>query len=88
MSVTLAHCGGYEVLAEDGVVGEVEQALFPPGANEPDYIVVRVRRRPWGRVPVISTELVFAIDPARGLLWVRGDRERIAGLPEYLPLAI
>jgi hypothetical protein len=88
MSVTLAHCEGYEVLAEDGVVGAVEQALFPPGANEPDYLVVRVRRRMWGRVPVISTALVFAIDPARRLLWVRGDRERIAQLPEHLPVAI
>jgi hypothetical protein len=88
MSVTLAHCEGYRVLAADGFVGEVERPLFPPDGKEPDYLVVRVRRRVWGRVPVVSTALVFAIDPARGLIWVRGDRERVAGLPEHLPLAI
>jgi hypothetical protein len=88
MSAPLAQCEGYQVLAEDGLVGEVERPLFPPDGNEPDYLVVRVRKRVWGRVPVISTALVVAIDPARGLIWVRGDRERIAGLPEHLPLAI
>jgi hypothetical protein len=88
MSAPLAQCEGCQVLAEDGLVGEVERPLFPPDGNEPDYLVVRVRKRVWGRVPVISTALVVAIDAARGLIWVRGDRERIAGLPEHLPLAI
>jgi hypothetical protein len=88
MSVKLAHCEGYRVLAADGLVGEVERPLFPPDGKEPDYLVVRVRRRVWDRVPVISTALVFAIDPAHRLIWVRGDREQVARLPEHLPLAI
>jgi hypothetical protein len=52
MSATLAHCEGYRVLAADGLVGEVERPLFPPDGKEPDYLVVRVRRRVWGRVPL------------------------------------
>lgn len=88
MSAPLAQCEGYQVLAYDGLVGDVERPLFPPDGNEPDYLVVRVRGRIRGRVPVVSTALVLAIDSARRLIWVRGYRDRIAGLPEHVPLAI
>ena len=84
----LAFCGGFDVEAADGVVGQVETPLFPPDAAVPDYLVIRASRR--GRVhrPVVATMLVERIDLGRRVIVLRGTRREITGLPEHLPLAI
>jgi hypothetical protein len=77
----LAHCQGFLTLAEDGPLGEVESPLFPPGTDEPAYLVLRTED-PDGQVrhPVIRAGLVEEIDQERGLLFVRGTVKELAHL--------
>jgi hypothetical protein len=85
----LMGCEGFQVLAEDGLVGEVERPLAEPDRSGPDFLVVRLpRRRLRTRLPVVSTALVSGFDLTRRLIWVRGSRREIASLPEHLPLTI
>lgn len=80
----LAVSHGFVAVAEDGPVGYVETPLFPPDAEEPDYLVVRTASL---RKPVVSTALVDHVDGARRLLYLRGSGTEITALPEHLPLA-
>ena len=82
----LAVSHGFLVVASDGPIGEVETPLFPPDADEPDYLVIRTGAR--RRRPVVSTALVDHVDAARRLVFLRGSGKEIASLPEHLPLAI
>jgi hypothetical protein len=85
----LKSCEGFHVLAEDGLVGEVEQPLVQPDRSDPDFLVVRLpRHRLRTRLPVVSTALVSGFDLTRRLIWVRGSRRDIASLPEHLPMAL
>jgi hypothetical protein len=79
---------GYELVAEDGPVGEVELALESPDGTAVDYLVVRARPGIWARRPVVSTELVRAVDRRRRRVYVRGMRAQIGRLPERLPIAL
>lgn len=81
-------CEGFHVLADDGLVGEVERALVPEKGIDPDYLVVRVPRLVGNRRPVVSRALVSESDAARRVIWVRGSRAEIAALPEHLPLEL
>jgi hypothetical protein len=76
-------CRGYVVLARDGEVGPVAA-----GRYEPDYLVVRTGPLLRRRHPVVPTELVERVDPARRRLYVQASRRRITRLPEYLPVSI
>jgi hypothetical protein len=42
---TLACSHGYLVVGRDGPLGVVETPLFPPEGDEPDYLVLRRRKR-------------------------------------------
>ena len=84
----LASCSGFVVEASDGRVGEVEMPLFPPDRSEPDYLVLRAGGILRLRRPLVATELVEEVDPARQRIRVRGTRDQIESLPERLPLAI
>jgi hypothetical protein len=84
----LALSAGYEVAADDGVVGEVETPLFPPDRNDPDYLVLRTRGRFRTRYPVLPVVLVDAVDTVGRVVRVRGATEQIRGLPEHLPVAV
>jgi hypothetical protein len=87
-TTNLMSCEGFHVLAEDGLVGEVEQPLVQPDRSDPDFLVVRLpRRRFRTRLPVVSTAIVSGFDVTRRLIWVRGSRREIASLPEHVPLA-
>jgi hypothetical protein len=83
----LAHCHGYTVVASDGPVGEVETPLFPPHADQPDYLIIRVARRNGQRRPVVPTGLVAHVDSGLRVVRLRETRREIIHLPEYLPLA-
>jgi hypothetical protein len=86
-ALAAARCRGFLAVASDGPLGEVEAPLFPPGGEEPDYLVVRMGGVLRRRRPVIATQLVEDIDPGRGLVFLSGRGEELARLPEYLPLA-
>jgi hypothetical protein len=85
---TLAGSRGYLALASDGHLGQIEMTLASPDRDEPDYLVVRTRRFLRSRHPVVSTQLVEEIDPARRLVYLRGRADELAELAEQLPLAI
>jgi len=78
---------GDAVVAEDGVLGRVEQ-LVPPEAHSPAYFVVRVGRMLRRRYPVVPVSLVASVDSRRRLVNLRGRRETIDRLPETLPLVL
>lgn len=82
----LARSHGYLVLASDGPVGVVETPLFPPDADEPDYLVVRRGRRLRSRRPVVHVSLVRRFEP--GVVVLRATADEVDRLPENLPLAI
>jgi hypothetical protein len=77
----------FAVIADDGTVGGVEIPLVPPGRRDPDYLVVRVRKRLRSRFPVVSAALVTHVESRGRIVRVRGRREQIGRFPEYLPPA-
>jgi hypothetical protein len=83
----LGNCHGFRVVAHDGTLGEVETPVFPPGWDEPDYLIVATQEGS-GKVrrPVLPIGLVRDLDPARRVLYVQGARQELAHLPESLPL--
>lgn len=85
-SELLARCHGFDVLAEDGVLGYVETPLFPPDARHPDFLVVRVPAIDHNRFPVLHVSLVRGIDQNARQVHVRMRRSEAALLPEHLPL--
>jgi hypothetical protein len=84
----LATCGGFTAHGADGRVGTVERPLFPPDREEPDFLVVRARRRLRRRHPVIAVDLVEAVDHRARRVYLRGSVDCLAALPEALPLAL
>lgn len=84
----LARCHGYLAVASDGPVGEIETPLFPPGADEPDYLIIRLARVLRPRMPVVWAGLVQDIDAERRLVFLDATREEIRHQPEHLPLAV
>lgn len=78
---------GDEVLADDGIVGSVEEVMWSE-SHAPRFIVVTVRRRIGRRHPVIPAELVSAVDRRASRIHLRGTRDRIVRLPETVPLLL
>jgi hypothetical protein len=83
----LAHCHGFDVIADDGPAGVVETPLFPPDADEPDYLVVRAGRRLVPRFPIVSVALIERVDVERGRVHVAASASAVKDLPERLPIA-
>ncbi len=77
---------GDTVVAEDGPVGHVERVLRADAG--PEFVVVSVRSGLRRRHPVVSCELVAAVDPQRDVVHVRGRSASIRGLSEALPLLL
>jgi hypothetical protein len=84
----LATCSGFTAHAVDGCVGTVERPLFPPDRDEPDFLVVCARRRLRRRHPVVAVDLVEAVDCRARRVYLRGNVDCLAALPEALPLAL
>jgi hypothetical protein len=84
----LGTCSGFSAFAADGCVGTVEQPLFPPGRDEPDFLVVSARRRLRRRHPVVAVDLVESVDYRMRRVYLRGSVDCLAALPEALPLAL
>lgn len=82
----LARSHGFRVVGTDGPLGTVETPIFPSGAGEPDYLVLRRRRLVRNRYPVVHASLVERVEP--GVVLLRASSEQIDELPESLPLAI
>lgn len=82
----LAFCAGFEVRANDGVLGIVETPLFPADVAEPDFLVVRVGDGARARRPVVSTAFVEAVDAQQRIVFVHGRTGHLARLPEHLPI--
>jgi hypothetical protein len=82
----LGRSHGFVVVGTDGPLGVVETPLFPPNADEPDYLVVRRQRRIRTRHPVVHVSLVREV--GRGVVSLRASSEQVDRLPESLPLAI
>jgi hypothetical protein len=82
----LARSHGSLVVASDGLVGEVETPLFPPDADEPDYLLVNRQRRLRSRRPVVPVALVRHVTP--GVVFLRATSDEVDRLPEHLPIAI
>jgi hypothetical protein len=78
---------GDAVMAEDGVVGHVEE-LVRSEALAPAYLIVRANRTLRRRYPVVPVSLISRVDPRRRLVELRGRREAIRGLPETVPLVL
>lgn len=83
----LALSAGYALVADDGVVGEVETPLFAPDHHEPDYLVVRLGGGGAARRPVVPCALVARVDASARVVRVHGARADLAALPDHLPLA-
>jgi hypothetical protein len=88
-SAGVTSCHGYEAVADDGSAGVVETSLFPPGCDEPDYLVilVRPRGRLFPRFPVVPTALVVGIDHDARRIRLAGRRNDIERLPEQVPVS-
>jgi hypothetical protein len=83
---TLACSHGYLVVGCDGPLGVVETPLFPPEGDEPDYLVLRRRKRLRASHPVVHVSLVHSAEP--GLVRLAATSDEVDRLPEGLPLAI
>jgi hypothetical protein len=81
----LRSCHGYLVIARDGTLGEVETPVFPPGWDEPDYLIVTERADGWVKRP-IPVSLVRDVDAARRVVYVDSVLGELAELPRSLPL--
>lgn len=82
----LACSHGYLVVGRDGPLGVVETPLFPPEGDEPDYLVLRRRKRLRASHPVVHVSLVRSAEP--GLVRLAATSDEVDRLPEGLPLAI
>jgi hypothetical protein len=81
----LACSHGYLVVGSDGPLGVVETPLFPPGGDEPDYLVLRLHEPRAAGHPVVHVSLVQSAEP--GLVRLTVTSEEAAELPVGLPLA-
>jgi len=78
---------GDEVVAGDGVVGEVDRIVHSE-ARDPVYLVVAVGRRFRKRYPVTPWSLVTRVDRGHRQIYVDCRRRSLERLPETLPIAI
>lgn len=78
---------GDTVLAEDGVVGNVQEILRTD-AGVPAYVIVRVRGLLRRRYPVVPWPLVVTVDGSRGIVRMQGSSEVITHLPETIPIVL
>jgi hypothetical protein len=81
----LAGCSGYGALVNDGFVGIVETPLYEPDSPEPEFLVLRVGNWPTILRPIVPASLVEDVDTDGRMVWLRGRRHEIVGLPERLP---
>lgn len=82
----LARCHGYRVASGDVELGEVETPIFSGPLLEPEFLLVRTIGAISGTFRVLPTALVVDVDPTLRRLAVTVDEERIAALPERLPV--
>jgi hypothetical protein len=82
----LACCHGYRVAAGDLDVGEVETPVFSGPLAEPEFLLVRTAGSISGTFRAVPTACVVDVDPTRRRVAIDVDGERIAALPEQLPL--
>ena len=82
----LARCHGYRVAAGDVDIGEVETPIFSGPRVEPDFLLVRTTGTIAGTFRAVPAAFVVDVDPARRRVAIAADDERIAALPEHLPL--
>jgi hypothetical protein len=78
---------GDTVVAEDGVLGQID-GLVGPDACEHAYLVVRAGRALVRRYPVVPVALVTGVDSRRRLVRLRGRCEALRRLPETLPIVL
>jgi hypothetical protein len=76
---------GDAVVAEDGVLGEVDR-LIRSEARTPEYLVVRIGPALRRKYPVVPVSLVTGVESRRRLVRIRGRREAIRRFPETPPL--
>ena len=84
---SLASCHGYEAVADDGSLGEVETPIFPPGSDIPDYLSVRSVQNGSERRLLVAIALVNEIDKDHRFVQLRGSIGELSRLPSSLPLA-
>jgi hypothetical protein len=76
---------GDVVLAEDGMLGHVDEVIRSE-TSTPVYLVVSVPRTIGRRYPVVPWSLVAGVDGARRRIQLCGGRRALRRLPETLPL--
>ncbi len=85
----LLACHGFEVAGRDGVIGEIVTPIFPPGADLPDFLVLRVSHR--GRLfptfAIAPIGLVEEVDLARRRIELDLCTEDVESLPSRLLVA-
>jgi hypothetical protein len=86
-SKALASCHGLPVVGTDGPIGEVETPLFPPGGDEPDFLVLRLRGggRLFPEFRILPAVLVERVEADAVVLRICADA--VAYLPTRLPVA-
>jgi hypothetical protein len=80
-------CAGDAVLADDGLVGRVEEILQTE-AGVPAFVIVRVGGFLRRRYPVMPWSFVSAVDGAHRVLTIRGRSEVLKSLPETIPIVL
>jgi hypothetical protein len=83
---TLADCHGYIVLADDGLLGTVEEPAFGgPDSSQPGYLVVRAPSHGLTRRVFVPASMVCRLDVDDELVYVQGRVWELSRLPKPLP---
>jgi hypothetical protein len=78
---------GDSVVAEDGILGDIEAVVLSE-RRVPLFMIVRAGSLLRPRYPVVPVSLVTGVDAARRMVEVRGRLAAMRRMPETLPLVL
>jgi hypothetical protein len=78
---------GDSVVAEDGILGDIE-AIVLSERRVPLFMIVRAGSLLRPRYPVVPVSLVTGVDAARRMVDVRGQLAAMRRMPETIPLVL
>ncbi|MBE0428770.1 MAG: hypothetical protein IBX61_02735 [Thermoleophilia bacterium] len=79
---------GFEVEAQDGNAGVIDQVLYWSDALTPDFLIVGTRRWIFGHKAIIPVDVIEDVDVPNRRLRIRMNREQVRQAPESLPVAL
>jgi hypothetical protein len=76
---------GFQVEAQDGNAGRIDEVLYWSDNQKPDYIIVGTGRWFFGHKSVLPVDAIEDVDLENRRLRVRLSRAQVRKAPEFLP---